>query len=124
MLNAASSSPSPIVNPRVSRQPPPESGEGLLHAQLAFVQLRLVQLADLVGDSEHRHAPREDFVAQEQEAVALALLGRPVEYRLEHAPVGGQRGGQRFERLPLGRFEQTRYCASAASISWRVSSRL
>ena len=102
----------------------PETGESLLHPRLAFVQLGLIKLADLVGDSQHLHTPPKDFVAQEQESIALALLRRPVEYRLQHAPVGGQSSGQRSEWLPLGRRQQIAVLSQRRIMSWRVSSRL
>src|SRR5213080_4360006 len=61
---AASTSPSPIVIAIVIviRLELREDG---IDAHLAVAQLRFVDAANLVGDPEHRHAAREDFVAEE-----------------------------------------------------------
>ena len=90
-----------MVRPIVSRSRCRKAANVCSHSRLAFVQLRLVQRADLVGDSEHRHPPREDFVAQERKAIALADGGAPREDRIERIPILGKRGGERLKRLPL-----------------------
>ncbi len=76
------------------------------HPRSALAQLRFVDGADLVGDPQHRHAARKDFIAQKNIAVAPALAGRPFEDRFQHAPVGIQLLRQHLEWTGLLRGQQ------------------
>ena len=72
------------------REAAAELRERRLHPHSSGVQLRFVQRANLVGQPQHRRAPREDLVAQENVAVAPAFGRAPCEDWLKHAPIGRQ----------------------------------
>ena len=67
-----------------------ELRERRFHPHFSGVQLSFVERANLVGQPQHRHAAREDLVAQENVAVAPAFGRAPCEDRIEHAPIGRQ----------------------------------
>ena len=125
MLNAASTMPEP------DRQADGErsgaggtAGRSAATRSLARVELRLVHARRSGRRFQHRHAPRKYFVAQKGETAAPALSGVPRKDRIERFPVFRQVGGQGLKRRASARAKQRGYCASAPSMSLRVSSRL
>ena len=81
----------PDGQPDGDRQAPPRTARTSASTfSFPVVQLRLVDGADLVGDAQHRHAPRKHFVAQKRVSVALPLsrqsTGTPAPARSNRRP--------------------------------------
>jgi hypothetical protein len=75
-----------------------ELGKGPEHLFAAGIQLGFVDAGDLIGDMQHRRAPREDFIAQKSVALSAPLGRVPKQDRLEHLPVEDELLGQAVKR--------------------------
>ena len=93
---------SPIVHPIRRRNWVKVASTRALPARIWASFIR----ADLVGDSQHGHAPRKNLVAQKIVSAGAALLGGPLKHRFQHPPVGVQFAGQTFQGPRFGRMHE------------------